>query len=365
MSTLLIYGSYGYVGTLVAREAIDRGLDPILAGRDREQLREQVDELGQAGRRFDLGDPDTVAEALADVDCLLNCAGPFSNTAEPLVEGCLRSGTDYVDITGEIPVIEAIRDRDADATEAGITLLPAAALSTIPIDCLAAHLADRLADADALALGVDAFRIPSIGTVRTVIEGADTGGAVRRDGRLEGVPTAWRTREIDFGRGERPAVTMPMGDISTTHYTTGIPNVEMYAVMPQPARLGLKLHRYLAPVFESKPVRWLLKQAAGVRDGPSERARRRGSAYIWGEARTEGADGERVVSRLRTPDPYVVTVDGAVTVAERVLAGDADAGFQTPAGAFGADFVFELDGVEGFFDESTPDASSPVNPLLR
>lgn len=363
MPTLLMYGSYGYVGELVAREAIDRDLDPILAGRDREKLREQVDELGQPGRRFSLEDPDVVAEALADVDCVLNCAGPFSNTAAPLVYGCLESGTDYVDITGEIPVIESIRDRDGEAVDAGVTLLPAAALSTIPMDCLAAHLADRLPEANSLALGVDSFRIPSIGTVRTVIEGADTGGAVRRDGELEDVPTAWRTREIDFGRGERPAVTMPMGDVCTTHYTTGIPNVEMYAVMPQPARLALKSHRYLAPLFESKPLRWTLKQLAGIREGPSERRRERGSAYVWGEARTDG--GERVVSRLRTPDPYVVTVDGAVTTAERVLDGDAEPGFQTPAGAFGADFVFELEGVEGFFDESMPAASSPMSPLLQ
>ncbi|MFC6769720.1 saccharopine dehydrogenase, partial [Natrinema soli] len=212
-------------------------------------------------------------------------------------------------------------------------------------------------------LGVDSFRVPSIGTVRTVLEGADTGGAVRRDGRVESVPTAWRTREIDFGRGTRPAVTMPMGDISTAHYTTGVPNVEMYAVMPQPARLALESHRYLEPLFESTLVRRTLKGAAGIRDGPSERARERGSAYIWGEASTD--DGERVVSRLRTPDPYVVTTDGAVTVAERVLEGDVEDGFQTPAGAFGPEFVFELDGVDGFFDESTPDETSPVNPLLQ
>lgn len=83
--TVLIYGSYGFVGSLIAEEAIERGLDPILAGRDREKLREQVDDLEQPGRRFALEDPRIVAEALADVDCVLNCAGPFSNTADPLL----------------------------------------------------------------------------------------------------------------------------------------------------------------------------------------------------------------------------------------------------------------------------------------
>ncbi|WP_247003189.1 saccharopine dehydrogenase family protein [Halosolutus gelatinilyticus] len=361
MDSLLIYGSYGYVGRLIAEEAIDRGLDPILAGRDRDDLREQVDELGRPGRRFALDDPETVAEAVADVDCVLNCAGPFSNTADSIVEGCLRSGTDYVDVTGEIPVIERIADRDAEAADAGVTLLPAAGFSTIPMDCLAAHLVDRLPDAEHLSLGVDSFRIPSIGTLRTVIEGIEDGGAIRRDGRLEYVPAAWRTRRIDFGRGTRPGVTMPMGDVSTAYYTTDVPNVEVYALMPQPARLALKAHRLGAPLLAPAPVRTALKTLAGIRDGPSERARRRGSAFVWGEAR---ADGDRAVSRLRTPDPYVVTIDGALTTARRVLDGDVEPGYRTPAGAFGSEFVFELDDADGFFDEETPDETSPVSAVL-
>ncbi|AEH35330.1 saccharopine dehydrogenase family protein [Halopiger xanaduensis] len=379
MPSVLLYGSYGFVGNLMAREAIDRiedgdaDFDLLLAGRNGDRLREQVDDLERPGYRFALEDPDTVAEALerAEADCVLNCAGPFSNTAGPLVEGCVRTGTDYVDITGEIPVIESIADRDADGADAGVTLLPAAAFSAVPMDCLAAHLVDRLPEATTLAMGVDSLRPPSIGTVRTLIEGFEDGGAVYRDGRLEHVPTAWRTRRIDFGRGERPAVTMPTGDVSTAHYTTGVPNVAVYALMPQPARLALKSHRYLAPLLEPTPVREGLKWFAGlVREGPSSRSRKRGSTYVWGEARVEDDGGEfggdesgepteRVVSRLQTPDAYVVTVEAALAATERVLAGDAEDGFQTPAGAFGPEFVLALEGVEGFFDESKPESAPP------
>lgn len=349
MAPLLLYGSYGYVGHLVAQELLDRGRDPILAGRDAEALSEQATDLDCRYRQFGLTDHTTVAELLADVDCVLNCAGPFSNTAETLADGCLQSGTDYVDITGEIPVIERLQDRDAAASNAGVTLFPSTGFSSIPMDCLAAHLAGRFPEATQLALGVDSMRPPSIGTIRTVIEGIEDGGTIRRDGDLEDVPAAWRTRRIDFGRGTHPGVTMPLGDVSTAYYTTGIPNVEAYAVMPQPARLVLKSHRLLTPLLEPQPVREILKQSAGVvREGPSERARERGSAYIWGEART---GDERAVSRLETPDPYPVTVDGSVTVTERVLDGAVDSGYQTPAGAFGADFVLELDGVMAFVDE--------------
>ncbi|WP_312910815.1 saccharopine dehydrogenase family protein [Natronosalvus caseinilyticus] len=360
MSSLLLYGSYGFVGSLVAEAAVDRGVDVILAGRDGDRVVDQVDELGRPGRRFALDDPSTVAEALDDIECVLNCAGPFSNTADPLVEACIRTGTDYVDVTGEIPVIESIHDRDGDAREAGVTLLPAAGFSVIAMDCLAAHLAERFPGASALALGVDSIRVPSVGTLRTVVEGVDTGGAIRRNGHLERVPAGWQTRWLDFGHGERPAVTVPMGDVSAAYYTTGVPNVEVYAMVPPPARLGLKSHRLLAPVLARDPVQRALKAAADlVREGPSERARERGSALVWGEAR----EGDvRVVSRLETPDPYVVTVDGAVAAARRVLAGDADEGFCTPAGAFGPEFVFDLERASGSFDDDEKQIESGAMP---
>ncbi|MFC7008047.1 saccharopine dehydrogenase family protein [Halalkalicoccus salilacus] len=282
MAELLIYGSYGYNGRLISEEAADRGLEPILAGRDGEALGEQARELDRPYRAFDLSDP-AVAEELSEVDCVLNCAGPFSNTADELVEACIESGTDYVDITGEIPVIERVKRKSEEAEEAGITLFPAAGLSSVPMDCLSAHLVERLPDATRLALGSETFRPPSVGSITTLLEGLEDGGAIRNEGRLEYVPAAWKSRWIDFGRGVRPAVTMPLGDVSTSYYTTGVPNVEVYTFAPPPARLTLRAHRYVAPLLAVGPVRETLKRIAQLaREGPSKRARERGSTYFWG-----------------------------------------------------------------------------------
>jgi short subunit dehydrogenase-like uncharacterized protein len=65
---------------------------------------------------------------------------------------------------------------------------------------------------------------------------------------------------------------------------------------------------------------------------------------VWGEATDE--DGNRVAARLRTPDTYDVTARTAVEAARRTVAGEVSAGFQTPASAFGPDFITEFAGVE-------------------
>ena len=51
----------------------------------------------------------------------------------------------------------------------------------------------------------------SPGTAKTSVEGLAQGGKVRKDGRIVSVPPAYKTRRIDFGDGEKLAVTNPWG----------------------------------------------------------------------------------------------------------------------------------------------------------
>jgi short subunit dehydrogenase-like uncharacterized protein len=340
--TLLVYGAYGYTGELVAEELADRGRDPVLAGRNDAELGRVGTRLGCETRAFSVDDADA---HLDGVDVVLNCAGPFAETAEPLADACLDAGVDYLDVTGEIPVFETLARRDDDASDAGVTLLPGVGFDVVPTDCLAAHLAERLPDATHLALGFEPHGGLSPGTAATAVGQLGEGGAVRRDGRVVAVPPAHRERRIDFGTGARTAVTFPWGDVSTATRSTGIPNVEVYVPVPSAARRLLRASDYLGPVLGAEPVSDALQSLARTFvDGPDEDEREAGRAYVWGEVRNEET-GETAVSRLVTPETYALTVDAASTAAERALDGDAPAGYQTPSTAFGPEFVTDLDGV--------------------
>ena len=347
MDSLLIYGSYGYTGRLIAREAVARGGSPVVAGRDGRAVAEQSDELGVEGRTFDLesGDP---AAHLGSFDAVLNCAGPFVDTAEALVSACLETNTDYLDITGEFSVFECLRQRDAPPRDAGCTLLPGVGFDVVPSDCLAAVLAEQLPEADELRLGIKGASGLSRGTAKTLVEHLGNGGVVRRNGRLIQVPTAFRTREIDFGDGPEHAVTIPWGDVVTAAHTTGIESIEVYAAAPSWATRGLSAVDSLGWLLERRRVEGLLKRLIDARlDGPDEQQLAAGSAVVWGEV-TDTSTGRRARARLRTPNPYALTAESAVTAAERVLEGGKriPAGFQTPASAFGSEFALELSGTE-------------------
>jgi short subunit dehydrogenase-like uncharacterized protein len=344
MPGFLIYGANGYTGALIAREAIARGMRPILAGRNPPAISTLATELGLDHRVFGLDDPAAVDQGLRDVEAVLHCAGPFVHTFRPMADACLRTQTHYLDITGEVAVFEALAAQGEQAREAGVMLLPGAGFDVVPSDCLAAHLKRRLPSATHLALGFQSLGRLSRGTATTVIENLHRGGLIRARGQLRRVPAAWKVRGIDFGLGSTPAMTIPWGDVSTAWYSTGIPNIEVYTAAPWSTRLVARMSRFLGWLLQSDVVQKYLKRRiqAGP-PGPSEQERSSGRSYLWGEASDE--TGRKVTSWLRGPEGYTFTVRTSLAIIERVLAGNAPPGFQTPSLAYGPDLVLGVEGV--------------------
>ncbi|WP_161787416.1 saccharopine dehydrogenase family protein [Endozoicomonas numazuensis] len=188
----MIYGANGFTGELIARQAKALGMTPVLAGRSASKVESVADDLGLPSRCFSLDDPEATESALSDIIVVLHCAGPFSATSRPMVDACLKTGTHYLDITGEIPVLQSIHDRDQEAKTAGCMLMPGVGFDIVPTDCLAATLAQKMPDAKGLELAFCGEGGTSPGTVKTMIEMLSDGGRVRREGEIQEVPAAYR-----------------------------------------------------------------------------------------------------------------------------------------------------------------------------
>jgi short subunit dehydrogenase-like uncharacterized protein len=343
-SNFLLYGANGYTGKLITRLAAERGLRPVLAGRDKNTIEQLAAEHGLEHRIFALDDAPAIDAALREVSVVLHCAGPFSRTSRPMADACLRTGTHYLDITGEASVIETLAARDHEAKAAGVMLLPCVGFDVVPSDCLASHLKRRLPTATHLALGIQGMGRVSHGTATTMVENINRGGLVRRGGKLTPVPAAWKTREIDFGRGPVQATTIPWGDVASAFYSTGIPNIEVYAAIPGSVRRLMKLSRAFGWLLGTGAAQRFLKRRIKAQPpGPNDEERARGKSFVWGEVKDDA--GRRIVSRLRGPEGYTLTALTALTIVERVLGGQFSVGFQTPSKAYGADLIMEIEGV--------------------
>lgn len=340
---LLIYGATGYTGRLIVEETLARGLRPILSGRSAELVRTLAATHDLEARPAALDDVAALAAAMQGVGAVLHCAGPFGQTVRPMLDACLAHRVHYLDITGELGVFERVAAASARAATRGITLLPGVGFDVVPTDCIAAHLKRRLPTATQLDLAISGGTGPSRGTALTVIEGLGLGGAVRRSGRIIPVPSAWRTRMVDFGSRERLCVTIPWGDISTAWHSTAIPNITVYMATSSSGLLMMRLTRLLGPLLgKAKVKRFLRARVRRGPAGPGPESLARTKSYVWGEA--VDAAGAVVRARLVGPSGYSLTAITAVRAAMRVLNGGVATGFVTPSKAFGPDFILEVPG---------------------
>lgn len=338
----MIYGANGYTGKLVVDEAVKRGLRPVLAGRNAEALRELAAPHGLPVRAFGLDDPHVVAKNLHGMGLVLHCAGPFSATCAPMLEGCLAEGVHYLDITGEIDVFAHCHAQHVRASEKGIVVMPGSGFDVVPTDCLAAMLKRELPTATSLVLAFEAGGGPSPGTAKTSVEGLGKGGRARIDGVLTRVPLAWKTRTFERDGEARFAMTIPWGDVYTSFVSTGIPNVEVYMGVPPATAKRLRRMRMLGPLLDTGLVQGWLKRQVGKRvKGPSDSTRGKTGCVVWGEVRD--AEGRELKRRLRTPNGYAITVTAALGIVARLLQGERPpGGYYTPSKLMGADYVLGL-----------------------
>jgi short subunit dehydrogenase-like uncharacterized protein len=341
---LLIYGAYGFTGRLAVEAALQRGLEPILAGRDPDRLAGLAREKGLERRVADLRDARTLDETLRGVSVVLLAAGPFSATSRPMVEACLRAGAHYLDVSGEVPVVEALHALDRQARERSIMILPAVGFDVVASDCLGAHVARRLDRAERLALGIRGLELLTPGSARSLAEHAREPSRVRRDGAIVTLVPGSLRREFDYGDGPRSSVNVTWGDVATSFHTTGIPNTEVYLEESAYLNAAMLASRWIGTLLGSAPWQaWLSACAALLPEGPPTDQRARRHMTLVAEARDEHGGVAR--ARLHTPEAFEFSGTTAAAIAGWVLAGDVEIGFQTPARVYGSDFVLGFDGV--------------------
>ena len=313
---LLIYGATGYTGRLVAERAVQIGLDVTVAGRDAGRVRDLAGSLGVDSRVFDVDDAGAVRDALQDVDCVLNVAGPFRHTARQLMDAAIEAGVHYLDTTAEFGTFALAQSKDAEASRAGVMIMSGTGWDVVPSDSLALHTARRVPGAEKLTIALRVTGGFSRGSVASSAGIEDLGTLVRRSGELTRLDAA-ATRSFDFGNGPEDCVPVPMGDLITGLRSTGIGNIEVF-----------------------------LGTDAGFPDvdddsaGPT--ADERGQGRYLALAEVTGRGGQVARSLIDTPTGYTFTQLSSVEIARRVLDGQFTAGFQSPASAYGPELATSI-----------------------
>jgi short subunit dehydrogenase-like uncharacterized protein len=349
-NSFLLYGANGYTGELIARYAASYNLRPILAGRREAALKPLAEKLHLPYKVIDLDDTASLTAALSEVKLVVHAAGPFQFTAKQMVDACLATGTHYIDINGDIAVFEMLKRYDAAAQKAGIMVMPGVGFDVVPTDCIALLLKKMLPDAVSLKLAFAALGGGlSHGTATTMANKLGEGGAARKEGKIVKVPLGQKGMEVDFfaGNGSRKklfVMSIPWGDVSTAHFTTGIPDIETYTGIAKKTYRLLKLQPLFNWLLRTSFMRNYIKKKINNKPaGPSDAAREKAIGFVWGQA--SNAAGKTVTAGLSGPEGYTLTLHSTLLIAQKILAGNFKPGYQTPAAVYGEDLILEVPGI--------------------
>ncbi|HEY5341647.1 MAG TPA: saccharopine dehydrogenase NADP-binding domain-containing protein [Candidatus Aquilonibacter sp.] len=125
---IAVYGASGHTARFVLAELLRRGHTPVAIGRDESKLAAlSVHGPEVEARIASIDAPDSLDRALSGAEAVINCAGPFLDTARPLVEAALRGGVHYFDVTAEqASALSTFEFFDAPARERRVVVVPAA-----------------------------------------------------------------------------------------------------------------------------------------------------------------------------------------------------------------------------------------------
>lgn len=304
-----VFGAYGHTGRFVVADLLRRGWRPILSGRDADKLAALSARHGGLDvRPASIDDPTSLDRALAGAAAVIQCAGPFGETAPAVIEAALRARIPYLDVSAEVEVVAAtFAAYDARARAAGIVVMPAIAFYGGLGDLLATAAVAEWPDVDeiSLAYALDSWH-PTPGT-----RAAARASSQRRSGQRLVYTGGALTLRSDRAPTTAWTFPAPLGTQPVVAEFTTADSV----TIPSHIRTGA-IHTYMT----TAPLKDLSDPDVPPPVATDELGRSSQKFLVEVVAR-RGGNERRAVAHGR--DIYAVTAPIVVEATHRILAGEA------------------------------------------
>ncbi len=322
---VLVYGAYGHTGRFVVTELLRRGMTPVLSGRNPARLEHMASQFPRLqARPATVDDGHSLQDAVRGTALVVNCAGPFLDTAVLVAAAAVRAGAHYLDITAEQAAVQQVyRAAVQLGWHAGVAVIPAMAFYGGLADLLATAAVTGWDTVDEItvAYGVDRWW-PTEGTRNTGRRNTAT-RLVVDGGRLIPAPSPAPPRDWEFPRplGHQRVAGSPFTEIIT-----------MARHLP-----ATRIATYLTTVALDD-----IRNPATPAPGAVDEAGRSAQQFVVDVVVRRGGQQRRVSAAGR--DFYAVTAPLVAAAARRLIDGRANVpGAAAPGEAFdAADFLDTL-----------------------
>jgi short subunit dehydrogenase-like uncharacterized protein len=357
VKAIWILGATGRTGRALAARLVADGQSIVLVGRDAARLTRMAEPLKGGATVRVMSTVADMAEAIARERpaIVLNMVGPFTHTAMPMARAC-PPGTHYVDLSNELPSVQAVLELHGQASRAGSTFVTGAGFGVLATESLVLKLCEGLPPASRVRCAA----VPAVATepgplgealAASITEGFAFGGRRYAAGQLVRTPLLGDFERVPLPDGRRVGTaSAPSGELEAARRASGASYaVSTTSMVPSAALLRAVLPAVLAVMKIPLVRRFATRSIAAIEVKPTTAT---APPVSWSHARVEWASGARRQGWMRTGDAMVFTADVMARVAIRLLKGEGLPGAYTPGALFGAGLASECGGA--FILDSDP-----------
>jgi len=299
---IVVFGAAGHTGRFVVAELHRRGWPLVIAGRDAAKLEAVRVTYPTAELRLAaVTDAAALDQALRGGSAVINCAGPFLDSARPIIEAAIRARIHYIDVTAEQPSARATFEEFAGpAAAAGVAVVPAMGFYGGLGDLLATAAMGDWPDADEItvAVALDSWK-PTLGT------------------RLTGARNTERRRVVSSGEltllaDPPPRRTWTFPEPFGAQEVVGLPLSEIIVIARHLRSREIHSFMNLTPLND-------LRASETPPPTPADDRGRSVQTFLVEVVVRRGSSEHRVHARGR--DIYAFTAPLVVEAAERILDG--------------------------------------------
>ncbi len=329
---VLVYGS-GRLACTVASRLTENGYAVIMAGRSPEDTARAASTAGVG--RWLTGSPDAVLDDSRQKAAwvVVNCAGPYADTAPLLIQAAVRNNVHYVDFANETEALEAAFALHDEAVRAGVCVLCGFGFGVAAAELAAAMALDWLPAAHTLTIAtksqVKSRTTP--GVLDTQLRVLARGPWVVRDGELKREPFA-----VLKSSGAMSTV-MPVltGDLVALSRTFQVPNIAVSASLPVNRQLARVVLPAVSALVRNTGVR---KQLTAITESSTSWAASSRSLC----AVVSAADSQNVEAEVVVDDTARLVLDLLHAALHSISSSRISSGCFTPYQALGRDHLQKI-----------------------
>lgn len=305
-----IIGATGFTGKLIATELKKRKAKFFIAGRNEQSLRTMSQSLeGVPFRVIDVQNSSTF-KSLDGCTIIINCAGPFTDLGEPIVQEAIARKAHYLDTTGEQGFIKLVYDKYHDpAKAAGVVLVPACAFEYAIGDAMGSSLCNAFPEATAIEMIYSLEGMyTSPGTRKSIVRAMAATGYFLSNGKLtEQRPVS---RKMKLAEKTVSLMSFPAGEVLMLPRHTNVQSISTYLAVEAPPLL-LQASATFGRIIMKAAGDFIVKKTTAQTPSVTQR---QSTTFLIQATATDGNASHRMT--VTGKDPYLLT---AIIISDAVV----------------------------------------------